>query len=593
MNTFADFKIILLSGASGEEVTTQCPQCSGKRKNSKAKCLSVNTVKGVWVCHHCDWRGTLKAGEESSGRKIYTKPVWTTPQDTRQNGQGRPAIICNGSVEYLAGRGIPPDVVASEGIRDVQAYLPQLEAEVWCIGFPYYKSGECVNIKYRALEEKAFRQVSGAEKILYRQDSIQPAMVIITEGEIDALSCLAAGFPSCVSVPDGAPAVNTKNYASKFTYLDQSPDPFEKCERIILAMDTDEPGRLLEKELARRLGAERCWMVRWEKGRKDANEVLMKDGPLALAEAIQSAKPFPVQDVVEVNDVIDSILQRYYNGVSKGLSTGWEDVDKYYSVEAGQLTLVTGMPGHGKSEWLDALMINLMVLDGWRFGICSPENSPVELHVEKLLEKSIGAPFRVGPADRIMPNEILTGCEWLQELVSFIVPEESLSIAGVLERAAILVRRRGIRGLIIDPYNEFDHTRGHGVSETEYIGQILGTVKRWARKWQVHVWLVAHPTKIFRNEDGSYPVPTPYDVAGSANFRNKPDNCLSIWRDEQEPDYPVEIHVQKIRFKHIGMIGNAVLNWDRSTGRYADLSQEERAAMEQREREARERKGKP
>jgi twinkle protein len=562
MKTFMDFGI-QVGGLSGTEVATTCPQCSLKRKNSKAKCLSVNTDKGVWCCHHCDWRGTLKGGEDQPGRKIIQRPHWTAP-----------TAPANNLIEWFAGRGIPPDVLEREGIGLLDAYIPQLDERVPCIAFPYEKSGEVVNIKYRALTHKAFRQVAGAEKILYRQPSIDGAQVIIVEGEIDALSLVAAGLNSVVSVPDGAPAVNTKNYASKFSYLDQMPDPFEGCLKIIIAVDSDDPGRTLEKELSRRLGMERCWLVRWPFNRKDANEVLCKDGVEVLLSAITAAKPCPVQDVIMVADIMDSTLARYYNAPARGLTTGWSEVDRFYTIEPGQLTLVTGMPGHGKSEWLDGLILNLALLHGWRFAICSPENSPVELHMEKLLEKLVGAPFRVGPSDRMTPEEVLTGMNWLQEQVCFIMPEEALTISGLLDRAAILVRRLGIRGLVIDPYNEFDHTRLAGISETEYISATLGAMKRWARKWQVHVWLIAHPTKIYRNEDGSYPVPTPYDVAGSAQFRNKPENCITVWRDERKLELPTQIHVQKVRFKHIGRIGMAELTWDRRTGRYTDVIRE-------------------
>ena len=561
MSTFNDFGIEVTG--NGLEIATTCPQCSAKRKNSKAKCLSVNTEKGVWVCHHCDWRGTLKSGEEQTGRKIYARPVWTE------------APPSDAVAAWFTQRGILPETLLREGIMRVIAYMPQLEEEVSCIAFPYRKQSTVVNVKYRALQEKAFRQVSGAEKILYRQDRIDRAQVVIVEGEIDALSIVQAGIDSVVSVPDGAPAITAKNYTAKFTYLDQEPDPFDGVEKIILAVDSDEPGQVLQRELGRRLGTDRCYFVTWPKGCKDANDVLLNYGPDALRTCIETAAPFPVQDVINVRDLTESMFDRYMKGVARGLSTGWQNVDAHYTIQAGQLTVVTGIPGHGKSEWLDALMINLATQHGWRVAVCSPENSPVEIHCEKLLEKVMGAPFRVGPTRRMSPTDLDEGLAWLDEHVTFIMPEDSLTIQGVLDRAQILVRRLGIRALVIDPFNEFDHTRDRGQTETEYIGATLSAIKRWARKWQVHVWLVAHPQKLFRREDGTYPVPTPWDINGSANFRNKADNCLTVWRDEDMPELPVKLYVQKIRFKHIGLIGVVDLHWDRVTGRYTPLLAEE------------------
>ena len=557
MQAWSDFNIVIPPGP-GPEVAALCPQCSHTRKKKTARCLSVNIEKFCWVCAHCDWRGSLKDGDVR-GRKIYTRPVWV---DSPVSG-----VVAN----WFLVRGIRPETVAAEGIREVTAYMPQLEDETACIAFPYFKGGVVANVKYRALQEKAFRQIAGAEKILYRQDKIQKDLVVIVEGEVDCLSVVQAGFSSSVSVPDGAPAPTSKNYTAKFTYLDQDPDPFDGVEKIVLAVDSDEPGHVLQQELARRLGSDRCYLATWPEGCKDANDVLKTFGDKTLAMCLAAAKPFPVRDAVTIHDMETSVTHRYFHGVKAGLSTGWKAVDNFYTVEPGQLTIVTGIPGHGKSEFLDALALNLMETEGWRFAVCSPENAPVEQHIEKLLEKALGSPFRVGPSNRMTPTELKQGLDWLDKFVTFLMPEDALTIDDLIGRATTLVRHLGIRGLILDPFNEFDHTRPRGESETEYIGRTLSTVKRWARKYQVHVWIVAHPQKLYRREDGTYPVPTPWDINGSANWRNKADNCLTVWRDEKEPDEPVQIHIQKVRFKHIGRVGLGQLKWDRATGRYSDF----------------------
>jgi len=555
MTTWHEIGIVLPAGA-GPEVHTTCPKCSPTRKKKTARCLSANLDKLVWHCAHCGWAGSLKTGEWEVGRKQYVRP-------------DRPINEQENQLKALSEeRCIPEPILRSEGIVCVSAYMPQLEETVPCFAFLYVKNGQLVNIKYRALKDKTFRQVSGAEKVLYRQDRIALAQVIITEGEIDALSCVVSGFDSVVSVPDGAPAPTTKNYTAKFTYLDQDPDPFDGVQDIILAVDADEPGQALQRELGRRLGTDRCRFVTWPEGCKDANDVLRTHGAERLRACLEQAQPFPVQDVINVADIAESVCTRYASAPAKGLSTGWATVDQFYTVEPGQLSVVTGIPSSGKSEWLDALALNLAAQHGWRFALCSPENTPVETHCAKLIEKHVGKPFWVGPSVRMSPLELGHGLEWLSEHVTFILPEETLTIQGVLDRAAILVRRKGIKGLIIDPFNEFDHTRDRGCTETEYIGQVLGLMKRWARKHGVHVWLVAHPQKLYRRDDGTYPVPTPYDISGSSHFRNKADNCITVWRDMENPDVPVQIHVQKVRFKHIGSVGMAELAWQRASGRY-------------------------
>lgn len=556
MKTWNDYQIVVPSGAVGPEVFTTCPQCSPSRKKKLAKCLSVNIEKQVWHCAHCDWRGTLKSGQIDPGRKQYVRPEW--PKNERK-----------GTVERLSQeRCIPMAIFESEGIVAVSAYMPQVEETVECLAFPYVKQGQLVNLKYRAVEEKAFRQIGGAEKVLYRQDHIKKDTVIITEGEFDALSCMAAGFQSVVSVPDGAPVPTAKNYQAKFTYLDQDPDPFEGVQDIVLAVDNDEPGKALRDELARRLGPERCRVVSWPTGCKDANDVLRILDANVLRECIEKARPCPVQDIVEVADTVDAVLRDYQQGLKRGLLTGWDAVDPYYTVQPGQLTILTGIPGHGKSEWLDALAVNMAELYDWHIAVCSPENSPIELHVEKFLEKFNRAPFRRGPTPRMTMPSVAVGLEWLQAHVTFIMPSDILTIDDVIQRATVLVRRKGIQGLIIDPFNEFDHKRPAGQSETEYIGLTLTKIRQWARRMQVKVWLVAHPQKLYRRDDGTYPVPTPWDISGSANWRNKADNCITVWRDEQDPTSPVRIYIQKIRYKHIGQVGMAELHWDRTTGRY-------------------------
>lgn len=172
------------------------------------------------------------------------------------------------------------------------------------------------------------------------------------------------------------------------------------------------------------------------------------------------------------------------------------------------------------------------------------------------------------------PAQLQAALQWVQDHFVFIAPEETITVDSLLSTAKNLVTRRGIRGLLIDPWNEFDHRCPSNISETEYISYCLGKIRRFARRHGVHVWISAHPQKLYRREDGSYPVPTPYDIAGSAHWRNKADNCLTIWRDELEPDCPVKLFVQKIRFKEVGKVGVVELTWNKLSGRYEEIVEE-------------------
>jgi twinkle protein len=512
MKTFADFHIDL-GGRSGVEVQTICPQCSHTRKKSKARCLSVNTVEGVWICHHCDWRGTLKAGEASKSQppKRIIKPHFEKPSCVP------PAVR-----EWFAARGIPEEIVARHCITLETVYLSKLEDEAPCLVFPYFKHGEVVNLKYRSLEGKYFRQVKDAEKILFNLDALADQTEgVVVEGECDALAIRAAGISHVVSVPDGAPAAGSKPSDQKFEYLVNCADQLAPLKKIVLAVDNDPPGKTLESELARRLGPERCWRVTWPQGCKDANDVLLQHGPAAVRACLDAAKPYPLEGVLRVEDVAEDVIALYREGLKGGVSTGWVSLDRHYTVRPGELTVVTGIPSHGKSEFLDALLVNLAREEDWSIGICSPENLPVTRHIAKLIQQYTGFPFREGPTKRLPKEGLVPAMEWLNGHVVFIAPEESVTIPALLDHAKRLVARHGIRGFILDPWNEFDHTRPTGQTETDYIGISLGQIRRFARNHGVHVWLVAHPQKLYRREDDSYPVPTPYDISGSAHWRTR------------------------------------------------------------------------
>ena len=561
MTTFDDFNIDL-GGRSGVEVQTICPQCSHTRKKAKARCLSVNTVEGVWCCHHCDWRGSLKTGEESKPRppKRLVKPHF------EKAGVVPPAVR-----DWFANRGIPESVVARHDIALQTAYMPQLEDEVPCLAIPYVCKGETVNIKFRALAEKAFRQVKDALKVLYGVDDLTKDWAVIVEGECDKLALEVAGICNAVSVPDGAPPASSKPSDQKFEYLVNCAEQLDALKKIVLAIDSDPPGKTLEEELARRLGPDRCWRVTWPDGCKDANDVLLQHGAASLRECIDNAKPYPLEGVLRVVDFAEDVVRLYHQGLSGGVSTGWHSVDQLYTVRPGELTIVTGIPSHGKSQFLDALTVNLAQEHGWSIAMCSPENLPVELHGAKLIEQYTGWPFRKGPSPRLPQEELAPALQWLDDHFVLIAPDDNLTIARLLTITKSLVARHGIRGLIIDPWNEFDHSRPSHQTETEYISTALGQIRRFARNHGVHVWLVAHPQKLYRREDGTYPIPTPYDISGSAHWRNKADNCLTLWRDENDPDQPVKLYVQKIRFREVGKVGVVDLQFDRITGHYKEV----------------------
>lgn len=555
--TFTDFGIEL-KHASGEEDTT-CPQCSESRRNKRARCLSVNIDKGVWTCHHCGWSGGLGTGEQSRPVivKTWRKPAYVPSQ----------VSATEEAVRWFGSRGITKPVMERNRIGVCNAYFPQLEDRVSAVTFPYLRGEEVVNVKYRT-KSKQFRMEAGAERVLYGLNDIADTLIWV-EGEMDKLSVEVAGFTSCVSVPDGAPTPNTKNYDSKFDFMG-APE-LERAKLHIIAVDNDEPGVRLEEELLRRLGRDVCKVVRWPEGCKDANDVLKAHGPDTLRQCIEAAAYVPVEGEHAVIEYAENMDRLYRFGMPRGLRTGWYSVDEYYTVMPGEWTLVTGIPGHGKSEWLDALMVQLALDHGWVFAVFSPENQPTEYHLSKLAEKYTNKPFTEGPTERMTLEDKNKALTFLDEHFVFLMPELP-TVEVLIERLKSIVKRRGVRGVVLDPWNEIDHSRLAGLSETEYISQSLSKLRAFTRASGVHLWIVAHPTKLQKESDGTYPVPTPYDVAGSAHWRNKADNCIAVWRDTKEHNDLVEVHIQKIRKKAVGRPGMVTLKYQRLTGNYLEHS---------------------
>ena len=272
-------------------------------------------------------------------------------------------------------------------------------------------------------------------------------------------------------------------------------------------------------------------------------------------------------------DLMPQLDALYESGMPAGEKTGWKTIDPHYTVMEGQMTIVTGWPGSGKSEWLDALLVNLAA-KGWRFKMFSPENQPVETHISKLVEKVSGKPFGFGPTERITRAENKAAVQLLAKSFRFMATpaETGASVTDILaESLPWLMEAWNKRGLIIDPWNELEHWRPNNLSETEYVSKTLSQIRNWARSNKIHVWIVAHPAKARRDESGKLPIPKPDMISGSQHWWNKADCAVTVWRDFDNPSDEVDVHIQKVRFKHIGKPGMVTMRYDRVTGRYFDI----------------------
>ena len=283
---------------------------------------------------------------------------------------------------------------------------------------------------------------------------------------------------------------------------------------------------------------------------------------------------------VGISELKSELHEIWKHGMGRGDATGWPCLDAHYSVARGQLTTITGYPNSGKSQFLDALALNL-ARQGWRFCFCSLENIPVSLHAEKLLKQYANKPVRPGLTEPITEDEISEALDEMRLWFSFLVPTEQKpnpSLLDVLDAIEYNFRERGIWGdkeaklaAVIDPWNELEHFRPSGMSLTEHVGESLSMLRQWARQKMLHLFIVAHPSKQYRNrETTKLPVATPDMISDSAHFWNKSDNCITVALQDEHNSPQVDIHVQKIRFSHIGKRGMATLKYDVVTGRYSD-----------------------
>jgi len=521
---------IYIRETSGQEKTV-CPECSNGRRKSKDKCLSVNIDEGVWHCHHCGWKGSLKKVKHLTKIESVKKPE---PPTTKIG-----TFLPDNVYQWFEGRGITRSVVndAKIGYKDR-----------W-IQFPFYKDGEVVNIKSRTADKK-FRQEKNAEKCFYRFDHMKGMeTIIITEGEMDALSLVQAGFTNVVSVPDGATAPNSNPSDRKFSYLISAEEHLMNAEKVILCTDSDGAGKHLRDELSRRIGREKCCRVNYPDDCKDMNEVLVKHGEERILDIVSGAYPYPIEGVVTIEDVADDAIDLFNKPEHLGLSTGWIDLDDHYRISHSEVSVVTGVPNMGKSEWMDALMINMVQEYGWKFGIFSAENFPVKHHLLKLVGKFAKQPFW---GDNKMSEEVArSSMNVLNDHIKFIgTQESSVTIESIMEQAKILNYRYGLNGLIIDPWNTIEHKFGDGENETNYVSRVLSQLNTFAKVNELHIWVVAHPRKMENDANRRVIVPSPYDISGSANWFNKCDNSVTIHRHiTQDEDY-VGVHVHKVRFQY-------------------------------------------
>lgn len=558
-----------------------CPKCFHKEGDPLT--IFANSRTGDFHCEKCGYIGNAKLTPNKFKSKLKFENAWWKRELT-------PNIK-----KWFEKHYISENTLRELDISVVEKqYFPQSDSVGFALAIPCKKKpdGEIQDVHYIKIDPKgSFLNEStftkGAKNIPIGIDHIDYEHVIVVDNIKDYLSFYESGERSVICLPNNLDPLSPDNNA--WDFLSNIESEMKSIKKFTFAFPNSERGFAIEEEISRRFGKDRGFRVRWQRDvdhilEPSAFDIFMEHGESSLSDEIEDAKPFPIKGIYELDDVSDRIDAAYDYGLKRGLSTGFPSLDSYYTVELAQWTLITGIPGSGKSNFLDGLLVNLSKLHGWKHAIFSPENQPIDRYYSSLIEKAVGKAFNKTAisAQRMTREELDEWKTWTNKYFKVILPDEeegNWSIEGILDLAKAAVYRYGIKSLVIDPWNEIDHKRPSGMTETEYISSALTKIRRFAKSHNVHVFIIAHPVKMTKKEDGKYPVPTPYDVAGGAHWRNKADNALTVHRNVGQIDEDIsDIHIQKIRFKEIGKVGLVSLRADMVSGCYFDdIDQQKRA----------------
>jgi len=526
-----------------------CPMCSHERKseNKKKKCASYDWERGLGTCHNCNTTFQLHTFQRKGGSdKVYIRPE-SLKKDP----------LTSKVTKWFGTRGISQRTLKDLNVSEGPEYMPQTNKEENTIKFNYMMGGNLINVKYRD-GRKNFKLYKGAEKIFYNIDSVVGhKFCVIVEGEMDVLALHEVGIKNVISVPNGA-TLNNNN----LDYLDNCIDYFTDKDKIIIAVDQDEPGQALQQELIRRLGAEICYTCSFDDC-KDANEYLLKYSKDELIKVINKAKPVPLENVTTFKDIEGDVCDFVQNGFKPGYQIGLRDFDNIFSTYTGQFITVTGIPSSGKSDFVDQMVIGYNQNYSWKIAFASPENAPTYLHAHKLMRKIWQG----------MPSKVdINSDKWdrISEHINenfFFIDMERYTLDSILRKGAELVKRKGIKCLVIDPFNKIRDVNASSIDVNAYTLEYLTKIETFARKYDVLVIVIAHPTKMYKNSDGKIEEPNMYNIKGGGEWYDASYHGLLVHRDYE--NRTTKVKVLKVKFQNLGENGaETFFTWETRSGCY-------------------------
>lgn len=462
-------------------------------------------VKGMRLPEALDdirgWLGIEVPTFERKERKTYRRPE-------------RPKCAAPKSVVlgYLTGeRKLSPDALAAYRIGE-QGRM---------IVLPSLVNGDLIAVKYlgvdRSPEGKKITHVeAGCEPVLFGWQAIDPNAreVVITEGEIDAMTAWDYGLPA-MSVPFGG------GRGAKQQWIESEFERLLRFETIYLALDMDHEGESAAEEIANRLGRHRCRRVILP--RKDLNECRKADIPADdIRRCFDQARTLDPEELRRAGDFTDDVIRLFWPpaGDEPGYRMPFNKIRNQLTFRPGELTIWTGPTGAGKSQLLSHGCV-AWGEQGARVCIASLEMAPRQM-LKRMVKQA-------GNTDRPTEHFIRDIMAWLDSWAwVFAVVGKSL-VSRVLEVFEYARARYGCDVFVVDSLMRL------GIGSEDYEGQEKAVFElvTWAVEKGTHVHLVAHARKAGVQ---GHEVPEIEDIKGASEIGANAFNIVSVWRNRKLED---------------------------------------------------------
>lgn len=444
---------------------------------------------------------------------------------------------------WLEDRGLSVDLLANMGFT-----VGEISGGP-AVKIPFVRDGEMYLAKYRpaSSDKRFFCSPSGMQKSLWNVDALrrdEEKPIVITEGELDAVACIQSGWIRSVSIPDGWDTADQDlaHPGAKMTPLIEVEDTLRtKAPYVIVATDADQVGAAFLRTMVAFLEGCDVRTVTWPDGCKDANDVLRDHGEAVLNQCLHSARRVdpPGCSITGLDDL--PALER-----RRILRTGQRTLDRFAAFEIGTLSISTGVPGSGKTTFATFLADQIRRNEGVRIGMACFETHPHGIREQ--ISRIAGAPW-----EQQSPEGRRELSDWFRIVRrrDFERETEAHDMLWVRQMVRSLAVRDQCKFIIIDPWNEIDHTPSPGDSLTNYINMALTRLRQWAEQYDCHIHLIVHPKKMPTNEDGKPRMPTGYDCADSAAFYNKPALGYTVHLDDDEGQTVTKILTWKVREREL------------------------------------------